>query len=90
MIWSGTSPITRARPPRHGHREVGSGAIAPDVHGPLDPVGHLDRRDLPDRPAALEHELRHERLEVGEDEDVGPPPRRDRAEVRRARGRWPG
>ena len=52
-----------------------------DVHRALDPVGHRDRRDLVDRPPALEHELGHEGLEVVEDEDVGPPARRDRAEV---------
>ena len=51
------------------------------MHGVAHPVGHLDPGDLADRLPALEHELGHERLEVGEDEDVGAAARRDRAQM---------
>ena len=89
MIWSGTSPITRARPPRQGTARSAA-AIAPMCTVRLTQSGTAIAADLAHRPAALEHELGHEGLEVGEHEDVGPPARRDRAEVRSARGRRPG
>ncbi len=70
MIWSGTSPMIRARPPSQGiasEPRVDRG----DAHRVLDPLRHDDRLDRADRTAAFEHELGHEGLEVAEHEDVG-------------------
>ena len=52
-----------------------------DVDGALHPLRHDDRRDLADRPAALQDALGQERDEVVEEEDVGPAAGRDRPEV---------
>ena len=48
----------------------------------LDPLRHRGPLDLADGQAALQHELRLEALEVGEQEQVGLIAGRDRAEVR--------
>ena len=52
-----------------------------DPHRVPNPVGHRRARDLLDRLAALQHELRHEALEVAEQQQVGLAPGRDRAEM---------
>ena len=84
MIWPGTSPITRAAaalprdPERLGRRARRSRTVCRTQSGTS------GARDLVDGPAALQHELRHEALEVGEHEQVGLVAGRDRAEVREA------
>ena len=64
-------------------REVAGGNVA-HPHRVLHPLGHLGPVDLSDWTPALEHGLRHERLEVREQEQVGLETRRDRAEVTQA------
>ena len=47
-IWSGITPITRARPALPGDGEVARGDVA-DAHGVLDPLRHLGPLDLAER-----------------------------------------
>ena len=56
----------------------------PDADRVAHPLGHLDPRNLSHGPARLEHELGHEALQVGEDEDVRLVAGRERAEVTQA------
>ena len=66
-----------------GNREVAGGDV-PHAHRVLDPLGHLHALDLAERKAALEHGVRHEALEVGQQEQVGLIAGCDRAQVREA------
>ena len=68
--WSVTRPIARASPPLHGIARSAT-PRRPEPHGLAHPLGHLGPRDVLDRAAALEHELRCERLEVGEQQEIG-------------------
>ena len=68
------------RPPCQGIRNS-SGAERADAHRVPHPVGHVGARDLGDRPARLEHDVRDEALQVGEEQQVGLVAGRDRAEV---------
>ena len=79
-IWSGTTPITRARATGPGDGEVASGQRA-DAHRLLHPLRHLDTLDLVHLAPMLEHELGLEALEVGQEQQVRLVAGRDRAEV---------
>ena len=64
-----------------GDREVGSGhRLEPD--GLPHPLGHLGRGHVVDAPAALENEVREERLEIGQEQEVADETGRDGSVVR--------
>ena len=67
-----------ASPPRHAEVVVRDGV---EVDRPPNPFGHLHVGDLADRPAREQHEVGHERLEVGQDQDIRAVAGGDRAEV---------
>ena len=70
-----------AAAPRHAEHLRAEGA---DPNGMAYPVGHFGLGDLRRRPSALQHGVGHERLEIGEDEEIGAVARGDRAEVLQA------
>ena len=80
-IWSGTTPITRTGPLERAGARSRSRRRAPRgpcaSPTPAPPAAGSRRRGAP----ALQHELGHERLEVGEEQQVGLVAGRDRAEV---------
>ena len=64
-----------------GDREVG-GRHRLEADGVTHPLGHLGRGHVVDASAALENELREERLEIGQEQEVADVPGRDGSVLR--------
>ncbi len=86
---AGHDPDHARRPPLHGIRNI-SGPKAPMRTVCRTQSGTSARGISAAGCAALQHRLRDEPLEVGQDQQVGLVAGRDRAEVHRARARAPG
>ena len=79
-----TSPIARAAPPSHG---IAKSAAVTGLTRTVcrTQSGTCAARNVLERPTALEDDVGHEPLEVGQDEEVGDVPGSDGAVLRRGR-----